>query len=179
MGAHLDMLKGWAETLPQDVAVLKAVVDADGANGEARKLAAAGLAYLVTRMDLVPDFNEGIGALDDVMVVRVCAALALQHPIGDLPGDAEVALSRLGNESDRLADYLGDELHDRLRAYCARLVTTAVRGRTPAAVVDDAAARAALYADVDDEVRRSLPVVVANSDDAELSLKSYLAHKLK
>jgi uncharacterized membrane protein YkvA (DUF1232 family) len=178
MGTPIDTLKGWAEALPQDVAVLKRLVEADGANGESRRLAAAALSYLVTRMDLVPDWNAGIGALDDVMVVRVCAALALQHPIGDLPGDAEVALSRLADEADQLVPYLGRELFDKLRAYCARLVGTAVRGRTPAMAVDDAEARAALYAAVDDEVRKSLPVLVEDAEEAELNLKAYLAHKL-
>ena len=178
MANAIETLRSWAETFHQDVDALKALVESTTADVDARKHAAAALNYLVTRMDLVPDWNEGIGALDDAMVIRMCASLAQQHPLGDLPGDAEIVLGRLGNEADRLAGLLGRELADKLKAYCARLVDTAVRGRTPGQILDDAQARAALWADVDEELRRSVPVVVDDPADAELRLKAYLEHKL-
>jgi hypothetical protein len=46
-------------------------------------------------------------------------------------------------------------------------------------IVADAAARTALYAEVDHEIKRSVPVVVNDPADAELRLKAYLTHKLK
>lgn len=179
MSNAIETLRSWSDTFHQDVDALKKLVEADGAHAEARRLAAAALNYLVTRMDLVPDWAEGIGALDDVMVVRCCVALAHAHPLGDLPGDAEITLARLSNEADRLPDLLGRELADKLKAYCARLTETAVRGRTPGDVVADEAARKALYGDVEEELKKSVPVVVTDPADAELQLKAYLEHKLK
>jgi uncharacterized membrane protein YkvA (DUF1232 family) len=175
----IETFKSWAETFHQDVEALKKLVESDGAHAESRRHAAAALNYVVTRMDLVPDWNEGIGALDDAMVVRVCTQLAQQHPTGDLPGDAEYTLGKLGNEAERLADLLGRDIAEKLKAYCNKLTTTAVRGRTPQQIVDDEAARKALYADVDEELKKSVPVVVADPADAEIRLKAYLAHKLQ
>jgi hypothetical protein len=132
----------------------------------------------VTRMDLVPDFNEGIGALDDVMILRVTAQLAAGHKQGQLSGDADITLARLQNEAEHIAPFLGKELYDKLRAYTARLTDTTVRGRTPLQVVQDEALRTALYGEVEDEIKKSVPVVVSDADDAELRFKAYLSHKL-
>jgi uncharacterized membrane protein YkvA (DUF1232 family) len=175
----IETFKSWAESINQDVDAVKKLVEHDGAHVEARKLAAAGLNYLVTRMDLIPDWNEGIGALDDVMILRVCIQLASAHPLGDLPGDAEITLGRMGNDADHLKTLLGFEVADRLKSYCSKLIDTAVRGRTPGAIVSDPEVRKALYGDVDEELKRSLPVVVKDPADAELRLKAYLGHKLK
>ena len=75
MAKHIETFKGWAETFRTDVAALKALVEEKGADMEARKLAVGALSYLVTRMDLVPDWNEGIGMMDDIMVVKILATM--------------------------------------------------------------------------------------------------------
>jgi len=178
MANVIETLMSWAETFHQDVDALKALVESEKADLDARKHAAAALNYLVTRMDLIPDWNEGIGALDDAMILRVCAQLAQQHPLGDLPGQADYAIGRLGNEAEKLSGLLGRELAEKLKQYCAKLVDTAVRGRTPQQVIEDPEARKGLWADVEDELKKSVPVVVADPEDAELRLKAYLQHKL-
>ena len=178
MAKHIETFKEWAETFRADVAALKALVESEKADIEARKLAAAALSYLVTRMDLIPDWNEGIGVMDDIFVVRVCAQMASTLGLGDLPHDAEVAIGRMANEAEKISDFLGAELYGKLRQHCARLEDTQVRGRLPKQIVDEGAARLALYNEVEEELKRSVPVVVADPDDAELRLKSYLKQKL-
>ena len=64
-------------------------------------------------------------------------------------------------------------------AYAAKLSDTTVRGRTPGAILSDEQARKALFAEVDDEVKKTVPVVIKDAADAELRLKAYLSHKLK
>jgi uncharacterized membrane protein YkvA (DUF1232 family) len=176
---HIETFRSWADTFRLDVQAFKALVEASGADLGARKYAAGALGYLVMRMDLVPDWNEGIGVIDDVMVLRTCAQLASsQHKLGDLPGDAEIAIGRLVNEADKVQAFLGDALYDKFKAYCAKLPDTAVRGRSPGQIIDDAAARKALYAEVDDELHKTVPIVITDPADAELRLKAYLSHKL-
>ena len=85
----------------------------------------------------------------------------------------------MANEAERISEFLGGAAYDKLRTYCAKLSETAVRGRTPANVLADAAARKALYAEVDDEVKKTVPVVITDAADAEVRLKAYLSHKLK
>ncbi len=177
--AHIDVFKQWAETIRQDTESYKVLLESGKADESCRRLAGAALLYLVSRMDLIPDWNEGIGILDDVMVLRVCAQLTQTHERGPLPTVAEICLERMANEADKISQFLGGPLYDKLRAYCARLADQAVRGRTPAQLVDDADLRTALYAELEDELKSTVPVVVDDPADAELRLKSYLTHKLQ
>jgi uncharacterized membrane protein YkvA (DUF1232 family) len=179
VAAHIDVFKGWAETIRQDIDALKALLESAQADAGSRRLAAAALSYLVSRMDLVPDWNEGIGVLDDAMVLRVCAQLTQGNDRGTLPTATEVSLERMTNEADKITGFLGSALYDKLRAYCAKLVDHPVRGRSPSQLVADAAARTALYREIDDGLARSVPIVINDPVDAEVRLKAYLTHKLK
>lgn len=180
MSEHIEAFKEWVHTVREDVQTLKAVVEAESVNREARKCAAAALAYFVTRMDLVPDWEESVGVLDDVMVLRMLIRLAGQYDVDQgLSGDTLVEVGRLTNEADKIEAFLGDELYARLHKHCAGLTDDAVRGRTPDMVVDDAEARAALFSEVDTELHR-LPAAPFNDPEAvEVKFKSYLHHKLK
>lgn len=177
--AHIEVFKSWAESVRQDIDGLKAVLESKKADEHARKLAAGALGYLVSKMDLIPDWNEGIGVIDDVMVLRVCAQLMLGHERGPLPSAAEFSLDRMANEAEKIEAFLGGPVYDKLKAYCAKLEEQSVRGRAPAALLEDPAARKAFYAEIEDEVKRTVPIVVNDPVDAELRLKAYLTHKLK
>ena len=179
MAAHIDVFKSWADTIRQDTDAFKALLESTKADASSRRLAGAALSYLVSRMDLIPDWNEGIGVLDDVMVLRVCAQLTAGHQRGALPAAVEISLERMANEADKITDFLGAAIYDKLRAYAAKLVDQAVRGRTPGQLSDDAATRKAFYVEVEDEIKRTVPIVIDNAGDAELRLKAYLTHKLK
>jgi uncharacterized membrane protein YkvA (DUF1232 family) len=177
--AHIDVFKGWAETIRQDIEAFKSLLESKKADDHSKKLAGAGLLYLVSRMDLIPDWNEGIGVIDDVMVLRVCAQLTQTHERGTLPTSAEVSLDRMANEADKISAFLGGPIYDKLKSYCSKLGDTKVRGRTPQMLYEDEAARKALYVELEDELKKSVPIVVSDPVDAELRLKAYLTHKLQ
>lgn len=177
--AHIDVFKGWAETIRQDIDAHKALLENEKASADARKLAGAALSYLVSKMDLIPDWNEGIGVIDDVMVLRVCAQLSAGFGRDGLASSAEVTLERLANEADKIGEFLGGGVYDKLKQYCSRLAEQAVRGRTPAQLAEDPAQRKALYVELDDEIKKTVPIVINDPADAELRLKSYLTQKLK
>jgi len=177
--AYIDVFKGWADTIRQDIEAFKAVLESTTADAEAKKLAGGALSYMVSKMDLIPDWNEGIGVIDDVMVLRVCAQLAQDQDRGKLPASAEVSFERLVNESEKISAFLGGPLYDKLKAYCAKLGDAKVRGRTPQQLADDAALRKAFYVELDDELKRTVPVVVKDPADAEVRLLAHLTHKLK
>ena len=177
--AHIDVFKGWAETIRQDSDAFKALLESDKADAASRKLAGGALNYQVSKLDLIPDWNEGIGVVDDLMVLRLCAQLSNGYERGPLPTQAEIALDRMANEADKIREFLGGALNDKLKSYCAKLADNAVRGRTPQQLADDAALRKALYAEIDDELKKTVPIVVTDPVDAELRLKAYLTHKLQ
>lgn len=179
MADKLMAMKDWVESFRDDAQALKTVVCAVEASPRARTYAAAALGYLVMRMDLVPDWTETIGVLDDVMVLRICASLASSAGIDGVDTGTLVAVGKMVNQVDEVEAFLGTELYAQLRKYCERLVKTEVRGRTPETVVKDVAARTALFADVDAEILRQ--PAAAFSDPARLTveLRAYLGHKLK
>jgi uncharacterized membrane protein YkvA (DUF1232 family) len=177
--AHIDVFKGWAETIRQDVDAFKAVLESKQADSHARKLAGGALTYLVSKLDLIPDWNEGIGMIDDVMVLRVCAQLMQDYNRGPLSTSAEVNLDRMANEADKIKDFVGGPIFDKLKSYCSKLEEISIKGRTPAQLGEDAAMRKQFYIDLDDELKKNVPIVINDPVDAELRLKAYLTHKLQ
>jgi len=177
--AHIDVFKSWAETIRQDIDAYKALIESPKADSHSKKLAGAALLYMVSKMDLIPDWNEGIGVIDDVMVLRVCAQLAQGHERGELTTASEVALDRMANEADKITAFLGGALYDKLKSYCSKLSDMSVRGRTPQQLIDDASARKSLAIELEDELKATVPIVVNDAKDAELRLKAYLTHKLQ
>ena len=175
----MTAFKEWVGTLREDVETLKRVVACADVNPEARRYAAAGLNYLVTRMDLVPDWEETVGVLDDVFVMRVLIRLAMQHQVDEgLDSQTLVEVGRLANEAETVEAYLGSELYARLRKHCAALVDQAVRERTPAEIVGERATREALFREVADEIKRLPAAAFSDPDAVAVKLKSYLQHKL-
>ncbi|MFN0252395.1 MAG: DUF1232 domain-containing protein [Kofleriaceae bacterium] len=176
---HIDVFKSWAETIRQDIDAYKVLIESPKADANSKKLAGVALLYMVSKMDLIPDWNEGIGVIDDVMVLRVCAQLTQGHTRGDLPAGAEAALERMANEAEKISAFLGSALYDKLKVYCAKLSDVSVRGRTPQQLADDAGLRKALSIELEDELKATVPIVVNDAKDAELRLKAYLTHKLQ
>ena len=176
---HIDVFKGWAETIRQDTDAFKALLESTKADDKSRRLAAGALQYLVSKMDLIPDWIEGIGVIDDVMVLRVCAALSQDHDRGTLPTSAEASLERMANQSEKISAFLGGPLYDKLKAYCAKVGETPVRGLTSTQLLEEEPARKQLYKALDEELEKTVPIVINDPTDAELRLKAYLTHKLQ
>src|SRR5262249_56512237 len=99
----------------------KALLESAKADAHSKKLAGGALSYLVSKMDLIPDWNEGIGMIDDIMVLRVCAQLTQGHNRGPLATSAEVSLDRMANEADQIKTFLGGPIYDKLKSYCSKL----------------------------------------------------------
>lgn len=184
MSEHIAALAKWALDWRKDVEALQRALAADEAVPSVRRYAAAALNYVVSKMDLVPDWEPAVGLFDDLMILRVCAAQALES-IGADDGDGgldaatSADLGRLANQADLVREFLGAELHDKLRAYCEEQTRAGVRGRTPEQLMTDAKARAQLFAEVDAQVAGAGKVEIADQAHAAVRLKAYLGHKLK
>ncbi len=179
MAAHIEAFKSWAGTIRQDVDAYKTLLESDKADDRARKLAGGALSYLVSKMDLIPDWNEGIGVIDDVMVLRVCAVLSQDYDRGALPSNAEASLERMANQAEKIQAFLGGALYDKLKAYCSKLNELKVRGKTIQTLMDEEPERTTFYKVLDEELEKTVPIVINDPTDAELRLKAYLTHKLQ
>jgi uncharacterized membrane protein YkvA (DUF1232 family) len=177
--AHIDVFKSWAGTIRQDIDAFKTLLESTKADEKARRLAGGALSYLVSKMDLIPDWNPGIGVIDDVMVMRVCAVLSADFDRGELPGASEATFERMSNEAEKIQEFLGGALYDKLKAYSAKLGDLKVRGKSVGDLISDTKAREAFYKTVEEEVSNNVPIVISDPNDAEIRLKSYLSQKLK
>lgn len=180
MSEHVDAFREWVGTIREDVETLEAIIDNEEIAADARQYAAVALNYLVTRMDLVPDWEESMGVLDDVMVIRICTELASQRGLDAGLSDSKhvVAVGRLTNEISVIDDFLGDALAADLRKHVARLVDTSVRGRGVKTILEDKTERAKLYEEVADDLRRMPAAPFDDFDTLSVKFKSYLKHKL-
>jgi uncharacterized membrane protein YkvA (DUF1232 family) len=176
---HIAEFKEWVGALPTDVALIERVIASEAVDRDTRKLLAAGLSYLVMRMDLVPDWEGDIGLLDDVFVLRVCARLASSRGAEGLAGDDTLAVRRLSTDTASIETYLGADLYKKLEAYCSALAGQEIRGRSTDTIVSDAKVRAALMAEVAEDIARAPAMTEADSDGLAVKLKAYLQHKLK
>lgn len=181
MADHISQLIEWAKNWRDDIDALKKVVSADKADKTVRRYAAAALNYVLSKMDLIPDWEPSLGLLDDVMVMRICAAHATKSASADEGLDDRTSLHfhRLANEEERIADLLGPLLHGKLRAYTDKVLLQAVRQRTPDTIVGDKAVRARVFDEVDEVVRAAPPVQAGDPAELERKLKTYLQAKLK
>ncbi len=172
-------MKSWIESFNGDVNAVLALVGEPRIDREARILASAALSYLVTRLDLIPDWEESAGIIDDAMVLRVAMAIVAERDLDALEDDAQRVVHRLANENDLVRELLGDDLHGRLRDYVRELVNVIVRGRHPRAAVDDEKERAQLAAEVRDELRRHQSHPPMKDPEAiARTVKNYLTTKL-
>jgi len=176
----VEVVKPWVSSLRDDVETIKRVVESGDVDDDARKFAATALNYLVTRMDLVPDWEESIGVIDDVMVLRTCIALAQDHDVDDgLDSSTLVEVGRLGNQAAEIEELLGSELFARFRKFCARQSEEAVRGRSPEGILADEKQRGQLYEEVDDDLLRMPAATFADPKSVERQYLSYLKTKLE
>ncbi len=176
--AHIDVFKSWAETIRQDIDAYKTLLESDKADEKARRLAGGALCYMVSKMDLIPDWNEGIGVIDDVMVLRVCAGLSSDYSLGTLGAATEASLERMANQAEKIQEFLGGPLYDKLKSYCAKLGDLKVRGTTVSVLIENPKERTSFYVALEEELEKSVPIIVNDPVDAELRLKAYLTHKL-
>lgn len=177
--AQMEKMKGWIDTFAADVAAIEALLAEEKAEDDARLHAAAALNYLVTRLDLIPDWEETCGILDDAMILRLEMAVAVGQDLGDLSGDALHAVGRLANEADLVKEFLGSDLYPRLRKYADGLTQVVVRGRSPRALVDDAKERRLLSVEIQDELKRLPPAPMSDPQRIARVIKNYLTQKLK
>lgn len=174
-------LQGWIDGFAADVKTVEGLLAEPGASGPARVIAAAALSYMVTKLDLVPDWEEALGVVDDAMVLRVGCALASERGLGKLPEELERKVAALANQADAVDAVIGPELAPLFRKYVANLElpSNVVRGRTAAQLVENAQLREKLSSEVAEELRKLPPKALADEAAGTKILMNYLTTKLK
>lgn len=133
-----DMVRHMVDGFSADVEAVQVGV-VDGRTPEAaRRVLAAGLAYLAEPSDLISDDLAGIGIMDDAAILRLAARDAVAA------GATDEALRRLGGEAEDLAYIFGD-LVGKLEQMLGILQRPDARGRTPFDTIADPERRMELW----------------------------------
>jgi uncharacterized membrane protein YkvA (DUF1232 family) len=173
----IDTFNEWINTLVDDAKVLRAGMEDAEAPRDARRLLVGGLSYLLRKIDIVPDYLSGVGVVDDAIVLRLAAKLALESGLGDMGAVAVNGLTALSKTTKPLEDYLGD-LYGKLVEYVKALPDDEVRGRTADKVLDDPEVQKQFLRELTDELDAYAPKPITDPERAAREIKSFIKAKL-
>src|SRR5215813_14438957 len=179
LAAQMAGIKGWIDSFASDVAALQSLLADERAAPEARLHAAGALNYLLLRMDLIPDWEETCGIIDDAMILRVSMSLVLEMDLGGQSGENLRTIGKLANEAERVHEFLGDEIYSRLKKYAEELARTPVRGRHPRILLDDPRERKHFFEEIKDDLKRLPPAPMSDPGRVARVVLNALAQKLK
>ncbi len=162
-------LGSWLTSLGQDALDLDRVLADESVSPVVRRSSAAALNYLFKSLDLIDDGIEGLGFLDDALVLRVAARRA--------GGGAPEVVQKLAADAELIREFLG-ALYPRLDAFVASLEESTVRGRSVEAIVSDASVREELSGDVAGWAGRYHAPAFVMDERGLVKLQAFLAAKL-
>jgi uncharacterized membrane protein YkvA (DUF1232 family) len=172
----LDAFPQWIRSLAEDVTALAQLLSSDSLPVDARRFIAGGLNYVFKSLDLIPDGLEGLGFLDDALVIRTAAHLAASAP-GAKEADMRGVLARLSGEASLTTEFLGAD-SERLERYVRELTKGAARGRSVAEIIEDAAVQSAFVSDVHAWVKGYNAPAFSRDEKNLVKLKAFLNSKL-
>ncbi len=173
----IDTFNDWINTLADDAGALRTALQAEATPRDAKRLLAGGLSYLLRKIDIVPDYLNGVGVVDDAAVLRVAAKLAREGGLGELDFEVAGKLEALAGGVGVLEGYLGD-LYGKLVTFVQGLPDETVRGRNADKILDDAEAFAQFLRELKDELDSYQPTAIDDADRAAREIKSFFKAKL-
>lgn len=175
----LERFGVWVESLPEDTTALRSAFESKDVSRETKKILIGGLSYLLRKIDIVPDYLGGLGSVDDAMVLRESARLAMESGLGDFSDDEKMGvIVNMANETSVVKEFLG-ELYESFVAYVEELPAMKVRNRDADMVLDDSDAGEQFGYELDDELKSYKTRPVEGGDKALRELKSFIKAKVK
>lgn len=173
----LDKFSQWTASLPDDAKALREAFESKAVPEEAKKLVVGGLAYLMRKIDIVPDYLGGLGSVDDALVMRVAAMKAIESGLGDLEEETVARLKAMSDDVGAIKDYLAD-LFDGFASYVTDLPSQAVRGRDAAKVLEDPETRQQFLYELADEIKNYVAKPIEQGEKALREFRSFVKAKL-
>lgn len=171
----LSAFETWTRGLAGDAkAVATALVQtqaSEPASEPARVALAAGLNYLIKSLDLIDDGIEGLGYLDDALILRLSVAAAVRL------GAADEDLIEMAKDTGLIREALGD-LFPRLERYAGSLSELTVRGRSALEIVREATQQEELVAELRSWASRYEPPAFLKDEKSLVTLHAFLDTKL-
>jgi uncharacterized membrane protein YkvA (DUF1232 family) len=168
----LESLQDLVNDFALDVGRVRAALADDATANEAKALLVGALNYVLDTWDMFPDHYPVLGLVDDALVLRVSAHLALQK------GASHRGVQKLAGDLDVARELLGD-LAEPFERLCATLPARPVRGRTAATILADADVRALFDADLTRLGKKDQPLKIEAPTQGSAALLSELRKMVK
>jgi uncharacterized membrane protein YkvA (DUF1232 family) len=172
-----DLLR-WIESFPREIETIREALLDKHPPPVARRLLVGVLTYRVRQMDLIPDYMNPVGLVDDCLVVRVAAELFLKYNVEGLPLPTLQKVARLANDAETVKAFLGDALFEALEQFVAKLPDQPFRDLTPEQILSDERVRGRLFIEVNDSLKGWKVPPVDDPARMERDAVNYLKDKL-
>ncbi|MBU1536518.1 DUF1232 domain-containing protein [Myxococcota bacterium] len=170
----LQAMDLWVKNLAIDATVMRKTIDAEGTCREAKKYIIGGLAYLLRKVDIIPDYMGGIGVLDDASVMRIACKLALDEGVPN----ASDEFKQLATESE-LVKLALEEFFVQFENYVKNLPIEKIRNRNAETILDEPGSIDQFDRELEDETRGYRPKPLAQNTRTLRELKSFIKSKVR
>lgn len=168
----------WIDNYADDTRLIMKVAKDDKLPVEFRRLAIGTLNYNLKQLDLIPDFYTPVGLIDDAMIIRVFAALTLDHAIRLSDELMKKRLVVMSEEDAVLREFCGDAIYNALVKYVKAQPDRKVRQRDAKNIMDNPSIMKEFLDDLELEIRGYEGSNIDNPEDVLKELKSFLKLKL-
>ena len=175
-GKFAALFQKWIDHYEHDIEVFVDVLKGDLTPFPLKKLVATGLSYQIRQVDLVPDYYQPIGLIDDCIVLRVVADLGAEWT-AELDPDHMKSMFKFANDCDMLKEYLG-EFYRPLENLIRDMGEEEVHRRTPESIVESDEVLKSFLEELEEDVRHFKAVAIEDGPRAERELLSYFKAKL-
>lgn len=176
---HTEAIERWLSSYRDDVELFVRVLQSSepDVSERGREVAAGVLGYQLKKFDLAPDWQPGVGVVDDALVLRIGAKVFFSNNVTELPRELEARLTEL-REQDALVQQICGTAYEPLYERVRDLREERIQGRLPDEVVRDPRNVAELVEAVERHCKAvELPTAVDEQLLVELS--QYLQHRLR
>lgn len=170
----LQAMDQWVKNLAEDAIEMRKAIDSDDISRDAKKYIIGGLAYLLRKVDIIPDYMGGIGVLDDASVMRVAVKMALDSGAPS----ATDALKKMGEEAELVKVAL-EEFYDKFENYVKGLPIEKIRNRNADTILDEPGSLDQFDRELEDETRGYKPKPLAQNTRTLRELKSFIKSKVR
>ncbi|MFH1435445.1 MAG: hypothetical protein ABIJ56_06985 [Pseudomonadota bacterium] len=175
---NIDLVQEWLTGMADDIQGFVKLMEDDRFPAETRQKAAGVVNYLFKSIDLIPDGIDDIGFLDDVMTMRLCASGLDVGAIEPLDVELASKLKALGEDSSKIREILGEDIHRRFSRYVAGLSAGSARGRSAGEIVSLPDKLREVQMEANNFCKEYIAPQVEKSDRTLIKLKSFLDTRL-
>jgi uncharacterized membrane protein YkvA (DUF1232 family) len=175
---HAKHFQLWIDTFGEDIRTIVELLDEDDAHEDLKRLGIGTLNYGLKQLDLIPDFYEPVGLIDDCMIIRVFASLALEYVIQLKDDRIKKRLVMMAEQNEVVIEFSGKEIYRALMNYVKVLPDRKVRHRDAKIILTNEDKMKDFKEDIAVEMKGYVGAKIDDPEGVCKDLKSFLKLKL-